>query len=187
MGNASAADAASRACERRWRRWMSVGLESDEAARRRPSVGARSRRAGRSRGSRRLGELRLLERERAVEPVRSAPRRRRSRPSRRTRCAGPAARRDRRRCRRRPSPFRAGPRAPWRTPPAPRPAARRPAGSTTFRQTLVLERVAGTRGEEIDPRRARDPIGDRLGVGVGARDQRLAGRRGSSPSCSASI
>ena len=73
----------------------------------------------------RLGELALLQGEGVVEPVRSALRRRRSRPSRRTRCAGPAARRDRRRCRRRPSPSRGSWPAPWRRPPAPRPAARR--------------------------------------------------------------
>ena len=39
-------------------------------------------------------------------------------------------------------------RAPWRRPPARRPAARRPRGSTTFRQTLVFERVAGPRARK---------------------------------------
>ena len=47
------------------------------------------------------------------------------------------------------------------------------AGSTTLRQTLVLERVSGRAGQEIDPGRALDPVRDRPGVGVGASEERL--------------
>ena len=55
----------------------------------------------------------------------------------------------RRRGRRLPSP---APRpASWRSPPAPSRRERGDRGSTTFRQTEVLERVAGSLGEEGDP------------------------------------
>ena len=103
----------------------------------------------------------------------SAPRRRRPRPSRRTRCAGPAARRDRRRCRRRPSPSRAGPRAPWRTPLAPSADSAATAGSTIFRQTLVFERVAGSRARKSIQGVRSTQSAIALRVGVGAGDQRL--------------
>ena len=94
-------------------------------------------------------------------------------PWRRTRCAGPPARRDnaRNRSRRLPSPP-ARP-ASWRNRPA-RPASSEViAGSTTFMHTEVLERIAGSFGQEIDPRRFRLPVGEHLGVGVGARHQGL--------------
>ena len=91
----------------------------------------------------------------------AAPRHRWSRPSRRTRCAGPAARRDSRRCRRRRPPSRAAPRSSS----APRAALRRAASanqsSTILRQTEVQERIVSSRSQEVDPRRALDPARDR--------------------------
>ena len=74
----------------------------------------------------------------------SGPRGRRSRPWRRTRCAGPEGRRDSRRRRgpRLPSPAREASflaKSAWAS--AGRPVTR---GSTTFRQTEVLERIAGS-------------------------------------------
>ena len=73
--------------------------------------------------------------------IASAARRRTPPPSRRTRRAGRAGRRDRRRCRSRPFPSRRARRVSWRKPPAPRRAERSTAGSTTLRQTEVLERI----------------------------------------------
>ena len=42
------------------------------------------------------------------------------------------------------------------------------AGSTIFRHTEVLERVAGSTGEVLEPRRALGPVVEHLGVGIGA-------------------
>ena len=114
----------------------------------------------------------------------SAPRRRSPPPWRRTRCAGPAARRGNRRCRRRrlPSP---GCRRRF--------LAKAACASARKRRHRRIDHLQADRGvgarapgharEMIDPGRALDPVGDRLGVGVGARDGGLAGRR---PTCAQS-
>ena len=93
--------------------------------------------------------------------------------SRRTRCAGREARRDRRRCRGRRPASRAGPRPSWRTPPARRPAGDVTAGSTNTRQTLVLERIAASLARKSIQSCCADEVGDRLGVGVGPGDERV--------------
>ena len=74
----------------------------------------------------------------------SAPRRRCAPRSSRTRCAGRAARRDRRRCRRRRLLCRATAARPLTNAACASAASRVTAGSTTFRQTEVLERSAGS-------------------------------------------
>ena len=88
-------------------------------------------------------ELLLLDRRRPSRARASAPPGRRCPRSRRTRCAGPAARRDSRRCRAPRPPFEQAARrlakSAWRSAGS---AANR--GSTIFRQTEVLERVAGS-------------------------------------------
>ncbi len=102
----------------------------------------------------------------------AGPRYRRSPPWRRPRCAGPAARRDRRRCRR-PTPSASSSAArrfaafAWLS--ASRPANQ---GAAIFRQIEVQERVAGVLGQESRPGAARDPIGDGGEIGLAARDQR---------------
>ena len=102
-----------------------------------------------------------------VEPGQSAPRGRRSRRWRRTRCAGPAGRRGSRRCRgdalllEQPRNALAKPRAGV--------VGSAIAGSTIFRHTEVLERVAGSAARKLDPRRcARPSRASTRGIGVGA-------------------
>ena len=98
-----------------------------------------------------------------------APRCRRCRPSRRTRCEGPAARRDRRRCRRpRLRARAASPIAFCRAL-----LASSSERSANCRQTEVLERIAGSLREMLDPVGSLHPAIERRGIGIGARDQRV--------------
>ena len=83
-----------------------------------------------------------------------------SRRSRRTRCAGPEARRGRRRCRGRRLPSRAAPRSPWRRPPPRRSAGRRTSGSVITRQTLVLDASPGPCARKAIQGVRADQVGD---------------------------
>ena len=76
----------------------------------------------------------------------------------------------------------------WRSRPARRPAGAAIAGSTTFRQTQVLERIVGVARPGNRPTASwPTQSASAVEVGVGARDQRRRGRRSTSPSRSASM
>ena len=118
---------------------------------------------------------------RARRPSRAtgrAPRYRRCRPSRRTRCAGPAGHRDSRRCHRRRLPFRAAPAIFLMN------ASSAP---STVRQTLVFERDRRIGGEMAEPVALGDDRVERGGIGVGARDQPVERRRSTCAHSSAKI
>ena len=119
-----------------------VGGDGSRA--RRAATRRRSPRGRRLRKSTPPWRARPWSRRRPSRATASAARRRRLRPWRRTRCAGPPARRGNARSRSRRLPSPAARPASWRTRPA-RPASSAViAGSTTFRHTEVLERIAGS-------------------------------------------
>ena len=93
-------------------------------------------------------------------------------PSRRPRCAGPAARRDRRRCRRRRPAVSSSVASCFAAFACASGDSAVNQGAMIVRQIEVQERDGGILGQESRPVAPRDPVGDGGEIGLAARDQR---------------